>query len=190
MHPADFTGRGESAGRRKAASKYVFLLGLLLMLLGSALLLASAAGASRLSVLGSFLVVLTGAGLAVLAIKLQRRSLYLFFAAFFIQMGIFLFLSAVRVISEPFSRLWPLLSGFAGLSLIPSGWHRYHVLRSRYVVPAGAFVFLGCILLPFSLKMLPFSFSRFISVWWPLLIILAGLVLVLIALSSNNRTED
>jgi hypothetical protein len=190
MHTVDFTGRGASAGRRKAAAGYVFMLGLLLMLLGSALLLASMTEASRLSVLGSFLVVITGAAFAVFAIKLNRRSVYLFFAAFFIQMGLFLFLSAVHVISEPFSRLWPLLSVFAGLSLLPSGWHRYHVLKSRYVVPAGAFVFLGCMMLLFSLKMVPFSFSRFIRAWWPLLIILAGLVLMLIALSSNNRAED
>ncbi|MDR0388898.1 MAG: hypothetical protein LBH73_02390 [Spirochaetaceae bacterium] len=190
MQSTDITGRGGPAGRRKTTAKYVFMLGLLFMLLGSALLLASMTDSSRLPVLGSFLVVVSGVALAALAIKLNRRSVYLFFAAFFIQMGLFLFLSAVHVISEPFSRLWPLLSVFAGLSLIPSGWHRYHVLRSRYVVPAGAFVFLGCMLLPFSLKMLPFSFARFISAWWPLLIILAGLILMLIALSSNNRTED
>ncbi|MDR1210779.1 MAG: hypothetical protein LBK40_00960 [Spirochaetaceae bacterium] len=190
MRSADITGNRDPAGRRKAAAEYVFMTGLLLMLLGSALLLASMADASRLSVLGSFLVVVIGAVLAALAIKLRRRSLYLFFAAVFIQMGLFLFLSAVRVISEPFSRLWPLLSVFAGLSLIPSGWHRYHAFRSRYMVPAGAFAFLGCILLLFSLKMVPFSFSRFISAWWPLIIVLAGLILILIALSSNNRTED
>jgi hypothetical protein len=146
--------------------------------------------APRLSVLGSFFVVMVGAVFAVLAIKLTRRSLYLFFAAFFIQMGLFLFLCAVKLISVPFSRLWPLLSVFAGLSLIPLGWRRYHALKISYIVSAGAFVFLGCMLLLFSLKMVPFSFSRFIINWWPLLIVLAGLVLILAALSSNNRTGD
>jgi hypothetical protein len=175
---------------RKKTARYIFIIGLFLMLFGSALLLAAVTGSSRLSVLGSFLFVVTGAVLAAFALKLNGRSLYLFFSAFFIQMGFFLFLSAVKIISTPFSRLWPLLSVFAGLSLIPSGWHRYRSFKSRYAVPGAAFVFLGCLLLLFSLKMVPFSFSRFMINWWPLLIVLAGLMLVLIALSSNNKPGE
>jgi hypothetical protein len=148
------------------------------------------AEAPRLSVLGSFFVVVSGAVLAGFAIKLTRRSLYIFFAAFFIQLGLFLFLCSVKLISVPFSRLWPLLSVFAGLSLIPLSWRRYHALKIGYVVSAVAFAFLGCILLLFSLKMVPFSFSRFIINWWPLLIVLAGLVLILATLGSNSRAGD
>ncbi|QQO11206.1 hypothetical protein [Breznakiella homolactica] len=172
--------------KRRIAAKFVFIIGLFLMLLGSAAILGTMSGTSRVSVFTAFIFVIIGAVCAVFAIKLNRRSLYLFFAAFFIQVGFFLFLIALGIIAIPFSELWPLISVFAGLALIPAGWHRYHRLRSRYVVPALAFVILGCVLMLFSLKMVPFSFSQFIINWWPLLIALAGLVLVLIALSTSN----
>jgi hypothetical protein len=171
-------------------ARFIFIFGLLLMLLGSAFLLGSVAGSSQLSVLGAFFFVIVGAICAIFAIKLNKRSLYLFFAAFFIQVGFFLFLSALRIIPLELSRWWPLLSVFAGLALFPAGWRRYRAVRSRYVVPSLAFVILGCVLLVFSLDVVPFSFKQFMLNWWPLLVVLAGLVLVLIALGTGSNTEE
>jgi hypothetical protein len=168
----------------------VFIIGLLLMFLGSAFLLGTIAGISRLSVLWAFFFVIIGAGCAVLAIKLNKRSLYLFLAAFFMLVGFFLFLSSLTIIPVSFSQCWPLLSVFAGLALFPAGWHRYGAIRSRYVVPSIAFVALGCLLLVFSFDVVPFSFTQFILHWWPLLVVLAGLILVLISLGTKNKPED
>ncbi|MDR1955436.1 MAG: hypothetical protein LBQ30_01115 [Treponema sp.] len=171
---------------RRRAARLIFIIGLLLMFLGSAFLLGNIAGTSRISVLASFFFVILGSGCAVLAIKLNKRSLYLFFAAFFMLVGFFLFLSALRIIPVAFSKAWPLISVFSGLALFPAGWHRYGTLRSRYVVPSIAFVLLGCVLLIFSFGIVPFSFSQFIIQWWPLLVVLTGLILVLISLSTNH----
>jgi cell division protein FtsW (lipid II flippase) len=57
------------------------------------------------------------------------------------------------------------------------------------VVPSVAFVFLGCFLMVFSFRMVPFSFKHFMVNWWPLLVVLMGLVLVLLALSTKNNGE-
>jgi hypothetical protein len=175
---------------RKITARIIFIIGLLLMLLGSAFLLGTIAGTSQLSVLGAFFFVIIGAVCAVFAIKLNKRSLYLFFAAFFMLIGFFLFLSALTIIPVSFSQGWPLLSVFAGLALFPAGWHRYGAVRSRYVVPSLAFVILGCVLLIFSFNMVPFSFKQFILNWWPLIVVLAGLVLVLISLGTKSKAED
>jgi hypothetical protein len=83
-----------------------------------------------------------------------------------------------------------MLSVFAGLALFPAGWRRYGAIRSRYVVPSLAFVLLGCLLLIFSFDVVPFSFKQFMLKWWPFLGVLAGLVLVLIALGTQNNTEE
>ncbi|MDR2028339.1 MAG: DUF5668 domain-containing protein [Treponema sp.] len=160
------------------------------MVLGSAFLLGTIAGGLRLSVLGAFFFVILGALCAVFAIKLNKRSLYMFFAAFLIQAGFFLFLVALKIIPLKLSHWWPLLSVFTGLALVPAGWRRYGAIRSRYVVPALAFVILGCLLLIFSFDVVPFSFKQFILEWWPFLVVLAGLVLVLIALGTRNNTEE
>jgi hypothetical protein len=160
------------------------------MLLGSAFLLGTIAGGSQLSVLGAFFFVILGAIFAVFAIKLNKRALYLFFAAFFIQTGLFLFFSALGIIPLQLSHWWPLLSVFAGLALFPAGWRRYGAVRSRYVVPCFTFVILGCLLLIFSFDVVPFSFKQFMLGWWPLLVVLAGLVLILIALGTRNNAEE
>jgi hypothetical protein len=175
---------------RKITARIVFIIGILLMFLGSAFLLGTMAGASRLSVLGSFFFVIIGALFAVLAIKLNKRSIYLFFAAFFLLLGFFLFLSALKIIQVSFSQGWPFLSVFAGLALVPAGWHWYGAIRVRYVVPAFAFVILGCALTVFSFDMVPFSFKQFILTWWPLIIALAGLILILLSLGTQNKAED
>ncbi|MDR0568492.1 MAG: hypothetical protein LBG87_04735 [Spirochaetaceae bacterium] len=175
---------------RRFAARCVFVIGLLFMFLGSAFLLGTIAGISRISVLSAFFFVILGAGCAVLAIKLNKRSLYLFFAGFFMLLGFFLFLSALTIIPISFSQAWPLISVFSGLALFPAGWRRYGSLRSRYVVPSIAFVALGSVLLVFSFNIVPFSFAHFILNWWPLLVALAGILLVLISVSSKTHSED
>jgi hypothetical protein len=104
--------------------------------------------------------------------------------------GSFLLLSALRFTQIRFSQWWPLLSVFAGLSLLPSGWYRYGKIRSRYLVPSAAFIVLGCLLLVFSLDIVRFSFKEFILNWWPLLVAFAGLILLLISLGTKNSKEE
>jgi hypothetical protein len=171
---------------RRTAARLVFIIGFLLMFLGSGFLIGSMAGISSVSVLFSFAFVLLGVLCAFFALKLNKRSLYFFFAAFFLMIGFFLFLSALAIFPVPFSRCWPLLSVFSGLALFPAGWRHYGGLRSGYAVPSLVFVVMGSVLMIFSLDLVSFSFTQFILSWWPLLVVLAGLTLVLISLGSKN----
>jgi hypothetical protein len=174
----------------RTAARIFFIIGFFLMFFGSAFLLSPLAEKSSPAVLFSFFFIILGIGCAVLAIKLNKRSLYFFFAAFFMQTGLFLFLSALSIIPFSPSQAWPLLSVFSGIALFPAGWRRYGALRSRYVVPSAAFVILGSGLMIFSLDLVSFSFAQFVKNWWPLLIVLAGLTLVLISLGTNNGSGD
>jgi hypothetical protein len=177
----------DSNTAHKIIARLVFIIGLLLMFLGTAFLLGTLEGTSGFFVLGAFFFVIIGALFAFFAIKLNKRSTYLFFATFFLMVGLFLFLSALHIIPIAFSQDWPLLSVFAGLALFPSGWHRYGSFRSRYAVPSILFVVLGCVLLIFSFDIVSFSFAQFILNWWPLLIVLAGMLLTLISLGTKNN---
>ena len=180
--------------KKRITARFVFILGLSLMFLGSIYLFGSLGGTSRegsaqLFIFLAFLLVILGAFFAVLAIRLNKNSSYLFFASFFLMAGIFLFLSALRIIPIPFSGAWPLLSVFSGLALLPVGWRRCGGFRPRYIVSSCAFVLLGSVLLFFSLKIVPFSFKHFMIAWWPLLFVLAGLTLVLISLSAKSEKK-
>jgi len=166
-------------------ARLIFIIGLILMFLGSAFLIGSPPGISLALVLVSFLLIAVGIVCAVVALRINRRPLYLFFAGLFLQAGLFFFLSAIDVLPLAFPRAWPLLSVFAGVALLPAGWYRYGAIKANYVVLAVAFIILGSILMVFSLDIVGFSFSQFILNWWPLLLALAGLVLILAALSSK-----
>jgi hypothetical protein len=160
------------------------------MFLGSAFLLGSLKYESMPLIFLSFLFFSTGVICAVLALRLRKRSLYLFLASFFIQIGLFLLLSALHLFPLPFSKAWPLLSVFSGLALFPSGWHRYGLFKTNYIVSSIAFVLLGFVFLVFSLDMVSFSFAQFVLNWWPLIIVLAGLVLVLLALATKDNQRN
>jgi O-antigen ligase len=175
---------------RRSSARLIFIIGLLLMFLGVAFLLGSIAGSSQISVLVSFLFVILGSLFAVFAISLKKRSLYLFFAAFFLLVGLFLFLSALKIIPISFTQDWPLISVFSGLALIPAGWHRFGAFRSSYAVPAIAFIVLGSALMIFSLNLVSFSFKQFVLDWWPLLVVLAGLILVLVSLGTKYNAGE
>jgi len=171
---------------RKFTANLVFFAGFFLMILGISFLLGVLEGASRISVFVAFSLVVAGAVCAMFAIKLNKQPSYLFFASLFMMTGLFLFLSALDIIAMPIARSWPLISVFSGLALLPMGWRRYGALRKRYIVSSCAFVILGCILLIFSLQVVPFSFRRFIYDWWPMILLFGGLTLVLISLGSRK----
>jgi hypothetical protein len=175
---------------RRTAARIVFIIGLFLMVLGSVFLVSSLVETSRIFILVSVFFISLGLGCAALAIKLSTRSLYLFFAIFFMQAGFFLFLSALSIFPFSFAQAWPLLSVFSGVALFPAGWRHYGAFRSRYVVPSIAFVALGLVLMIFSLDLVSFSFAQFMKSWWPLLIVLAGLTLVFISFGTNNNAGN
>jgi hypothetical protein len=170
---------------RAVIAQIIFITGLLLMIAGVAFILGSLADISQKYILLAFLFIVVGAGIAFFAIKLNKRALYLFFATFFILIGLFLFLIALQF-PLLFSQTWPLLSVFSGLALIPAGWRKYNRYNSKYMVPAVAFVVLGAVLLVFSFHIVSFHFKQFILNWWPLLVVLMGLLLVLLTLGSKN----
>lgn len=160
------------------------------MFLGTVFLIVTLTSISRISVATSSVSMVLGLVFAFLAIRLKKRSLYLFFAAFFFQIGLFLFLAALGLLPIPFSKSWPLVSVFSGVALFPAGWRRYGTLRSRYVVPSIVFLILGSVLMIFSLDMVPFSFTQFFIRWWPLFFVLSGLTLILVSLGTNKENGE
>jgi len=175
---------------RRLAAELAFIFGLSLMLLGSVLLVATLAGLPRLAILPASLSIVIGAGFAVLAIKLSRRSFYVFLSVFFCQTGLLLLLVAMKVVPGSLANLWPFASVFAGFSLLPAGWTRELGFNGKFIIPALAFLLLGIVLLFFSLGMASVSFKSFILAWWPVLLVVAGLVLTLVSFNPPQRVGD
>lgn len=174
---------------RRIAARFVFIFGLCLASAGIAFLLGTMSGISHLAVIWSFLFVIIGVLCAALAMKQHNQIINIFLGTFFILIGLVLLLNALHLTPFTLSRGWPLLSVFAGLALLPAGWRHYHSFRANYIIPSAVFVILGCILLIFSFKIVSFSFKEFIINWWPLLLALTGILLVLLSLGSGQNRD-
>jgi hypothetical protein len=175
---------------RRFATRTVFYVGLLLMLLGTVFLLDALIGISRFSLISSCLFLIIGGLFMVIATKISKNPVCLFLALFFLLMGLFFFFSGLRVIPLRFSQSWPLFSIFAGLALVPAGWRHFKAIRIRYFIPALAFILLGFLLLPFSFRLVSFSLKRFVIDWWPLFMVLIGLILVILSVGTNKKNGD
>ena len=161
------------------------------MLLGNILLLRYVVGVSGISVFLSFLFLIAGFICVLLAIRLHRRPSYVFIASFILMVGSVISLTAVGIIPRFFLfRSWPLISVFSGLALLPAGKRHYGKFRSKFVVPSCFFIIFGLVLLIFSFDIVTFSFRQFILDWWPALILLIGIIMVLVSLGSKNCPGD
>lgn len=160
------------------------------MILGSMLFIASLSGVAKVATIPATISLLIGVLFALFAFKLVHRLQYMFLAAFFIQLGIFLLLIILHTIPYPFSKVWPVISIFAGTALIPASRFRSNISLSRFMVPSIAFIVLGILLLIFSLDMVSFSFKQFILTAWPLLILFAGVLLLLLSLYPKHEEKD
>jgi hypothetical protein len=167
--------------KRKLAARIVFCVGIFFALLGTALILISLAYGARQRVISAFLLLIIGGSCVFLALKLRRRPLYLFFAAFFSLVILFLLLKITGISGWTLEQSWPLLSVFAGLALLPAGGRRYGAIRPIYLIPSIALVVLGGFLMLFSLRIINFSFKQFVLGWGPVIIVVAGLALILIS---------
>jgi hypothetical protein len=160
------------------------------MALGFGFLLGAARKTSGLPVFATFLLIIGGAVCALDAVKLKKKPLYLFFALFFLETGLYLLLFTLKVLPVTLAQSWPLLSVFAGVALLPGGWRRYGKIHARFLIPAVVFIILGCVLLIFSFKLAPFSLRRFILRWWPLVLAAIGLGLVLLSLPGGKPRPE
>jgi len=137
----------------------------------------------------SFLFIILGIGCAILAIKLRRRSLYLFFAVLFLQTGVFLFLNAIYVVRMGFPQAWSLLPLFTGIALLPAGWRRYGVFKTTYIILSTAFAIMGTVMMFFALHLVAFSLAQFARDWWALPVLLTGLTRIFIFFDAKHIGE-
>jgi hypothetical protein len=179
--------------RGQLLSNIIFGVSVFCLVFGTLVLLATLKGVPRTKPIPSTGFIGLGLFLGGLAVsrdkgrQTPRRSLLLFFSCFFLLAGFFFALELIELLPFHWTEFWPLLSVFAGLSLIPAGCQRYGRLRAIFFFPAVVFAALGCFLLFFSLDIVPFSFRQFMVDWWPLFLALFGIVLALVSLSRREK---
>ena len=106
----------------------------------------------------------------------SRRDAYVFIGMFGLLLGLFLLLAATVLSPLALSSIWPVFMTITGLSLFAYGWRRPYGTRMSFTVPGIAIVVISLVFLLFSLDIVARSFSRIVAVYWPGLLIVAGIV--------------
>lgn len=167
----------------------VLILGISILLLGIVLLIKKFSTPQSSLGWKSVLLIGTGSIFLYIAFALIRRTFWAFFGTFFFLCGILVMLKNVSLIPFSFIELWPLAAVFSGISLLPASVFKTNRLRTVYLFPAILLIALGSFFLLFSLKILKFSFARFIGQWFPLILIIFGIGLIALFTVQQKNLE-
>ena len=122
---------------------------------------------------------LAGAFLLYRAFFRKGRPSALFLGLLFTLSGLFILLLNNLPSDGPgIKELWPIFMGIVGVSLIPYGARYRRTVRVTLVVPGIILLVLMGVFLLFSLQIVKQSFSEFVIGWWPMVLVVMGLCLV------------
>ena len=141
----------------------------------------------------SDVALICGGLLLCTGILLRNRIRFFFASCFLLLTGVLLFLIDIGLIITPLSIIWPVLMIFLGVSFIMSGYICHHKVKIAFMVPAIAFILLGCIFFLFTTDVIAVSFSTVVLWIGPIVLLPLG-ILFLVWLfrkrkSSGNSDE-
>lgn len=105
-------------------------------------------------------------------------------------MAVALIRFAALAFGIPAADYWPLYAIGAGICLLIAGFVRYKGPKPGFIVLSSLFVLLGLFFSIFSFGFSSMRFMSFMSIWWPALIVAAGLFLLVVWLVQHSMQVD
>ncbi|QTQ16942.1 hypothetical protein [Treponema parvum] len=177
-------------GKKPTPLLYISLaLGIVFILLGLVLLIVFFAEPEELVFSRSALGLLVfGAVFIYVSIAVNHRAFFLYVGLNLCFFGMLALVLTFNIFRLSLGQIWPLGMVFCGISLIPAGYYRFRRLQTVYIFPSFVLILLGIFFGLFSFDILSVSFSSFVSVWWPTVFIILGIVLIgIFQYQRNNR---
>lgn len=138
-------------------------------------------------------LVAIGGILLFVSIVRVKKQYCMFFGLFLIMTGCLLFFTAVNYVPYTLESLWPFIVIFGSISLFISGIFVHRGKITSYIIPSVALLLLGLFFLLFSMNIIQEPFLQLASRWWPVVLIMAGLSLVILFFiwnKGNIQLED
>jgi hypothetical protein len=92
--------------------------------------------------------------------------------------GIVALLMNTVLASQNIARIWPAFMLVTGISLVPYGFRRTGSARTAIVIPALFIACLAVVFFLFSLHHTDGGFAAFVRQWWPMILVILGLLLI------------
>jgi len=116
-----------------------------------------------------------------------KKTAFFFLGLLFQLIGFLFILIDLELISYAFSQLWPVVLIFAGFCLFVTNFYKQSRILKQFLVPAVLLFCLGLVFLLFSLHLFNFTFSQFVVEWWPLFIVVMGIILVVLFFINKKK---
>jgi hypothetical protein len=105
-------------------------------------------------------------------------------------LGGIVFLLVNTVLNEQsLVRIWPAFMLVTGISLIPYGFRRRGSARTAIVIPGIFICCLAILFFPFSLNRAEGGFASFARQWWPIILVLVGIALIVSFFSTRRPSS-
>ncbi len=165
----------------------LLLLGTTLFIVGGSVLLGNLGEFSTVRALWPITFVVLGLFILYL-VYIQGVSERYIFPGMFCTLGGVFFLLLNTVISETdMARIWPIFMTIAGVSIVPYGYKKRGNKRIALLIPSFAIIGLSFLFLPFSLNIAGITFMKFVILFWPIVLMIMGVVLVVVNFMKNKK---
>jgi len=102
-------------------------------------------------------------------------------------LGGLVFLLANTVLKqESLLRIWPSFMLVTGLSLVPYGFRKRGSARTAIIIPAIFISVLSLLFFLFSLRRPEGGFAQFVRQWWPMILVILGIALIVSFFSTRR----
>ena len=122
------------------------------------------------------------AGIVVLYFSLTFfNKAFVFFIGFYaFCVGVFALFTSSTICPFSFAQSWPISAILCAISLLITSLVKYRRIKSSYAYPSVAIGFLGSVFLLFSADVVKLSFTAFMARWWPIFLVILGIILIVL----------
>ena len=172
---------------KKTGREKLLSFGIIFIFLGASLLLVTTGKFTGKELIWPVVTLLLGILLIFRSFLKTGKDIYILLGMFFLFSGFFLLLRVTILDSKGTEKLWPFFMLFSGISLLPYGIKKKKESRLKIFVPAVAIIILSLFFLPFSLKLFTMKFLTFAVIWWPVIFIAMGIILIIIFIIKRHE---
>jgi len=175
----------------RISNNIILATGLLFLILGIFLLVlfTSDLGLTLHSLRPLLFLIIGGVILYYALIK--RREGWIFFPGLFLFLtGILYLLIDLKISQHTIDSLWPVMVINCGIAVLCAGIMHTGRIKLVILIPSTMIILLGVIFLLFSLDIITKSFSSLAAIWWPVILILGGIGLLIVFFMENKFSKN
>ncbi|MCL2480242.1 MAG: hypothetical protein FWF38_00875 [Spirochaetaceae bacterium] len=172
---------------KKLSREKLLSVGIIFIFLGLVSLLVTTGKFTGKELIWPILPLSLGLFLLYLGFFKSGKDIYILIGMFLSLSGFYFLLRLTILDKYEIERVWPFFMLFTGVSLLLYGLKKKKDNRLKIFVPAFAIIILSLFFLPFSLKLFTTKFLTFAVIWWPVIFIAMGIILIIIFIAKRHE---